>query len=156
MVMGATMVVLLWRFPVLFWIMRTGRIPPCSLPTTGSKSARYTSPRFMLGLFMSIFPFFDLYVIPQPHRSRTAAIYTKRISPLKKSTCVPNLSPTSPAKPRVFLPLREYFRPSPAQCSFLLQSGKPKAQHERCAVLVAAMSWESHPDAVLAKPPPLL
>lgn len=55
--------------------MRTGRIPPCSLLTTGSKSVRYISPRFMPGLFMSIFSFFNLYVIPQPRQSRAAAIY---------------------------------------------------------------------------------
>lgn len=35
----------------------------------------YISPRFMPGLFMSIFSFFNLYVIPQPRQSRAAAIY---------------------------------------------------------------------------------
>ena len=38
-VMAAAMTVGLCRFPVSFCTMRTGRTPPCSLPTTGLKSA---------------------------------------------------------------------------------------------------------------------
>jgi len=38
-VMAAAMTVGLWRLPVSFWIMRTGLTPPCSLPTTGLRSA---------------------------------------------------------------------------------------------------------------------
>lgn len=38
-VMAAAMTVGLWRFPVSFWTISTGRIPPCSLPTTGLRSA---------------------------------------------------------------------------------------------------------------------
>ena len=38
-VMAAAMTVGLWRLPVSFWTMSTGRTPPCSLPTTGLRSA---------------------------------------------------------------------------------------------------------------------
>ena len=36
---AAAMTVGLWRLPVSFCTIRTGRTPPCSLPTTGLKSA---------------------------------------------------------------------------------------------------------------------
>ena len=39
LVMAAAMTVGEWRLPVSFWTMRTGRVPPCSLPTTGDRSA---------------------------------------------------------------------------------------------------------------------
>ena len=38
-VMAAAMTVGLWRLPVSFCTMSTGRTPPCSLPTTGLRSA---------------------------------------------------------------------------------------------------------------------
>ena len=38
-VMAAAMTVGLCRFPVSFCTMSTGRTPPCSLPTTGLRSA---------------------------------------------------------------------------------------------------------------------
>ena len=36
---GHAMTVGEWRFPVSFCTIRTGRVPPCSLPTTGDRSA---------------------------------------------------------------------------------------------------------------------
>ena len=39
LVMAAAITVGLCRLPVSFWTMSTGRIPPCSLPTTGLRSA---------------------------------------------------------------------------------------------------------------------
>ena len=39
LVMAAAMTVGEWRLPVSFWTMSTGRVPPCSLPTTGLRSA---------------------------------------------------------------------------------------------------------------------
>ena len=39
-VMAAAITVGLWRFPVSFCTISTGRMPPCSLPTTGLKSAK--------------------------------------------------------------------------------------------------------------------
>ena len=39
LVMAAAMTVGEWRFHVSFWTMSTGRVPPCSLPTTGLRSA---------------------------------------------------------------------------------------------------------------------
>ena len=38
-VIAAQITVGLWRFPTSFWMIRTGRTPPCSEPTTGRKSA---------------------------------------------------------------------------------------------------------------------
>ena len=38
-VMAAAMTVGLWRLPVSFCTISTGRTPPCSLPTTGLRSA---------------------------------------------------------------------------------------------------------------------
>ena len=38
-VMAAAITVGLYRLPVSFWMMSTGRTPPCSLPTTGDRSA---------------------------------------------------------------------------------------------------------------------
>ena len=38
-VMAAAITVGLCLLPVSFWTMRTGRTPPCSLPTTGLRSA---------------------------------------------------------------------------------------------------------------------
>ena len=39
LVMAAAMTVGLWRLPVSFCTISTGRMPPCSLPTTGLRSA---------------------------------------------------------------------------------------------------------------------
>ena len=39
LVMAAAITVGLCRLPISFWIISTGRIPPCSLPTTGLRSA---------------------------------------------------------------------------------------------------------------------
>ena len=38
-VMAAAMTVGLWRLPISFCTMSTGRMPPCSEPTTGERSA---------------------------------------------------------------------------------------------------------------------
>ena len=38
-VMAAAITVGLCRLPISFWTMSTGRIPPCSEPTTGERSA---------------------------------------------------------------------------------------------------------------------
>ena len=39
LVMAAAITVGEWRLPVSFWTISTGRVPPCSLPTTGLRSA---------------------------------------------------------------------------------------------------------------------
>lgn len=39
LVMGAAITVGLWRLPTSFCTISTGRTPPCSLPTTGLRSA---------------------------------------------------------------------------------------------------------------------
>ncbi len=39
-VMGITMVVGLYALPMSFWIISTGRVPPCSEPKTGFSSAK--------------------------------------------------------------------------------------------------------------------
>ena len=39
LVMAAAITVGLCRLPISFWMISTGRIPPCSLPTTGLRSA---------------------------------------------------------------------------------------------------------------------
>ena len=39
LVMAAAMTVGLYRFPISFCTIKTGRSPPCSLPTTGLRSA---------------------------------------------------------------------------------------------------------------------
>ena len=44
LVIAATITVLLRLLPASFWTMRTGRVPPCSHPITGSRNARNTSP----------------------------------------------------------------------------------------------------------------
>ena len=38
-VMAAAITVGLCRLPISFWTMSTGRMPPCSEPTTGERSA---------------------------------------------------------------------------------------------------------------------
>ena len=38
-VIAAAITVGLYRFPISFWIIRTGLSPPCSEPTTGLRSA---------------------------------------------------------------------------------------------------------------------
>lgn len=44
-VTAATMTTGLYRFATSFWMITTGRVFPCSEPTTGSKSAIQMSPR---------------------------------------------------------------------------------------------------------------
>ena len=47
-VIGAIIVVVEYVLPMSFCMMTTGRLPPCSQPTTGLRLAKYTSPRFTI------------------------------------------------------------------------------------------------------------
>ena len=54
LVIAATIVVGLYLLPVSFCITSTGRTPPCSLPTTGLKSAYYISFLFISFIILSV------------------------------------------------------------------------------------------------------
>ena len=122
--------------------MSTGRLPPSSLPTTGFKSARNTSPRliFFLHIIFS-FRLLMLCITAAVPTSRAAAIYLNRISPYLLNQPVCRICPRPPRlKRRALLPFEG-----------IIQTTAGLLQHN-----VAAVSWESHPDVVLTKPPPLL
>ena len=57
-VIAATITVGLNRFPMSFWMTRTGLVPPCSEPTTGDRSAKKTSPRFIANFSSSAYETF--------------------------------------------------------------------------------------------------
>ena len=49
-VIAAAMTVGLYLLPTSFCTTRTGLTPACSLPTTGERSAKYISPRFIISI----------------------------------------------------------------------------------------------------------